>query len=110
MLSFFFKQRKHNDFDYQPRFFNPEEEERKKKLEILRANKDFDKIKKTNKDYVPGSIIREGFQENTSEKKKKRKNYSYVRIAVFLIIIIMAIYLLQSEWYVKFISNLLNIM
>lgn len=102
----FFKQNKHNNFEFKPRFYDADAEKRKERLKILRAGKDMDKISKNDENYMPGDIIKNGFYVNNN--RKKRKKFSYLTIIVLIFIIILAIYLLQSEYYVKFISIFFN--
>jgi hypothetical protein len=81
----FFKIPEHNVFDYKPRFYNPEQEERRERLRHYRLqqgkNPDIDSDEAEIK--APGSSIKGSFRVRMSDRKY-RKRSSTIRFLVIL--------------------------
>ncbi len=81
----FFKIPEHNVFDYKPRFYDPEKEERRDKLKSYRLQQG--KNPDINADDVeikaPGSSIKGSFRARMSDRKY-RKRSSTIRFLVIL--------------------------
>lgn len=91
---FGFGGKKPRQFNYKPRFFNPEEEERERRKRFS----DIDLDAKDDK-YIPGSIVQhERIKRMTiSEQEKALKNRSSkMRLIIFMILLILAAYFLLT--------------
>ncbi len=100
----FFKLPSYNVFDYKPRFYNPEEEERKEKLKILRQEKDKPTMDSDLNEYKPGSTIKGSFRPRMT--RKSYKNYNYT---VRLLVIIAALFFLAYILLVADLTSLIKI-
>ena len=92
----FFKQRSPKQFEYKPRFYDPELEERREKLKKYRESQGKDDIDKNSSDYVPGKLIR-GSMSSRFERKKPKPATSLIRLAIFAALIIFVIYFLSTK-------------
>jgi len=87
----FFKQQRPNQFEYKPRFYDPEIEKRREKLKTLRKDKETELDEK--EEYAPGNIIRGSMKSKIGRKEKK--TFSMTRIAIFIVFLILVIYLIR---------------
>lgn len=91
---FGFNRQKPREFNYIPRYFNIEEEERdvKKRSKGVYSDKD-------NEKYIPGSIIKQGRVRRmliTEEDKDANKRAIVIRMVVFLALLLIAAYFLVT--------------
>lgn len=90
---FGFNSKKPRQFNYKPRFYNPEEEERERRKRFS----DIDIDAKKDEKYIPGSIVRQGRIERMtiSEQEKALKNRSsMIRLVIFMVLLATAAYFL----------------
>ena len=87
-FSFFGKQ-EIRKFNYKPRFYDPEAEERRKKYG------DFTKPKEDTP-YVPGSYVKGSFRDGAYQKKEDMARYQKAIGAVTLVLLFAVIYLIYE--------------
>jgi hypothetical protein len=88
----FFKLPQYNVFDYKPRFFDPEKDERKEKLNEIRKSKgklaqDDDEQSK------PGSAIKGSFRSKMTRTSYRTRS-STIRVLVILFALILLVYVI----------------
>lgn len=87
----FFGDQEHRVFNYKPRFYDPEEEERRQMFgkvdgSIERENKE--------KGHTPGSYIQGSFRNgNYSRRRGSSKAQTYIGIIGLLLVLIVLIYI-----------------
>lgn len=109
----FFPVPEHKVFHYEPRFYNPKEEEMRKRYE--KYGKDYDKAKqpysvaqgngdnssenKSSDSYVPGQMIRGSFSSKYTSSKRRTANSPIRKIVIVVGVIaavLVAYYLAQG--------------
>lgn len=95
----FFGNPEHRVFNYKPRYYDPEEEERKKMFGDVDGSKDAAREKG---EYVPGSSIRGAFRDGNYQKTRKTQTRTQTIISIITLLLIAGVL-----WYiVKFYSLL----
>ncbi len=94
-FSFFGKQEVRG-FNYRPRFYDPETEERRKK---------YGDFTKKDEPYVPGSHIKGSFRDGAYQKKKDMSRNQKVLGAITMILLFAVMYLIY-EYYPLLIESL----
>lgn len=90
----FFGENEHRVFNYKPIYFNPEEEERKRKFGAVDGSID------TKKDtYVPGSYIKGSMRDGHYSKERGHLKKTQVIIGIVSMILIVAILFLIAKFY-----------
>lgn len=79
----FFKLPQYNVFDYRPRFYDPEAEERKQRRKQLREERGKESIDEQDKDYKPGTTIKGSFQPKMPRTAFRSRN-STIRLFVIM--------------------------
>lgn len=103
LFNTFLKQRQPKGFDYKPRFYDPELEERREKLKKLRTVQGKDMPNEKTEDYAPGNIIRERMSAKF-DNRQKNKSVPLIRIITFACILFFVIYLIYTKDLTKFFS------
>ena len=106
LLGNFFQQRKPRHFEYQPRCYDVEKEERRQKLNAFRVSQGKEPILDDDKGYVSGEYIKGNFR--SSNLPKKTKTVSFSRIAIFGIILVVLIFLMRSNHFQNLIMIFFN--
>ncbi len=85
-----FGENEHRVFNYKPRYYNPEEEARKKKFGKVDGSED-----KKKEDYAPGSYVRGAFRDGhySEEKSHATKAQNIIGIVGLLLIAVVLIYI-----------------
>ncbi|MEG1635089.1 MAG: hypothetical protein RR141_05835 [Rikenellaceae bacterium] len=90
---FGFNNKKPRQFNYKPRFYNPEEEERERRRRLSGIEIDAPK----NEKYIPGSLIKQGRVQRmtiTEEEKSLKDRSSMIRLIIFMVLLAIAAYFL----------------
>lgn len=88
----FFKLPQYNVFDFKPRFYDPEKEERKEKLNDLRLSNG--KASLDSEDQLkPGDTIKGGFRTKMKRTAYRSRN-STIRFLVILSFLIFLVYII----------------
>lgn len=88
----FFGDSEHRVFNYRPRYYDPEEEERKRKFGAVDGTLGKDKEKGA---YVPGSYIEGAFRDGHYEKTKShfKKTNTIIGIVTMLLLCVMLFFI-----------------
>ncbi|MDD2634128.1 MAG: hypothetical protein PHW82_01360 [Bacteroidales bacterium] len=89
----FFKLPQYNVFDYKPRFYDPEEEERKARRRELRDLRGNSQIDIEDKEYKPGSTIKGSFRPKMPRTSYRTRSSS-IRLFVIMSVLFFLAYLL----------------
>lgn len=85
----FFGEGEHRVFHYRPRYYDPEEQERKRKF----GDKDAETGDNTGKGYVPGSIIKKSQAEGPDMKSHMPMINKYLGILSLILIAVILFYI-----------------
>ncbi|MDR0725155.1 MAG: hypothetical protein LBF59_03990 [Prevotellaceae bacterium] len=80
----FFKIPQHKRFEYTPRIWNPEKEEREERLKRVREELGIIDNTSDGKPYIPN--IRGSFRREYEQNKKSKKQFNYNTIRSYIII------------------------
>lgn len=89
----FFKPREYNVFDYRPRYYDPDKEERHARLNALRREQGKSELDDNFAECKPGSSIRGSFRTRYSRKTKSSKN-AKMRFYLILLLLCGVMYLI----------------
>lgn len=84
----FFRLPSHNVFDYKPRFYDPEKEERREKLNELRKSLGKEPLGEDTGAYKPGSLIKGSFRPKIKRRAYRNRN-SIIRLIVITVFLFM---------------------
>jgi hypothetical protein len=92
----FFKLPKPRPFHYRPIYYDPIKERIEEAHGRARIEKEsvaqMETVTSVGRAYMPGSVIREGFQRARDTKERNNKNSSTIRIILFATLIIIFIF------------------
>ncbi|MBO7070588.1 MAG: hypothetical protein J6W09_04775 [Bacteroidales bacterium] len=95
----FFGNQEHRVFNYKPRYYDPEEEQRKRMFGDVDGS---NKAAREKGEYVPGSSIRGAFRDGNYQKTRSVQSRTQVIISIITLLLIAGVL-----WYiVKFYSLL----
>ncbi|MBN1182980.1 MAG: hypothetical protein JXB49_11875 [Bacteroidales bacterium] len=86
-LPTFFKQNKHKQFNYIPRYYDPQKEELEERIRQIEAEEGI-----RPEGYTPG--IRKGQMRNYYERNKHTRNYSSIRLLIIAGLLVFIAYYL----------------
>ena len=86
----FFGENEHRVFNYKPIYYDPAEEERKRRFGAVDGTMEKEKKDGT---YVPGSYIRGSFREGTRTRTPMKRVQSIIGIISLLLIVGMLLYI-----------------
>ena len=86
----FFGDNEHRVFNYKPIYYDPEEEERKRRFGAVDGTMEREKKEGT---YVPGSYIRGSFREGSRTRTPMRRAQTIIGIISMLLIVGMLLYI-----------------
>ena len=86
----FFGENEHRVFNYKPIYYNPEEEERKRRFGAVDGSMDQEKEKGT---YVPGSYLKGSFREGTRTRTPLKAVQTIIGIITLLLIAAVLMYI-----------------
>ena len=86
----FFGENEHRVFNYKPIYYNPEEEERKRRFGAVDGT--FEREKKEGT-YVPGSYIKGAFREGSRTRTPMKRVQTIIGIISLLLIVGMLLYI-----------------
>ena len=86
----FFGENEHRVFNYKPIYYNPEEEERKRRFGAVDGSMDQEKEKGT---YVPGSYLKGSFREGTRTRTPMKAVQTIIGIITLLLIAAVLMYI-----------------
>jgi hypothetical protein len=86
----FFGENEHRVFNYKPIYYDPAEEERKRRFGAVDGSMEKDKEAGT---YVPGSYIRGSFRDGTRTRTPLKRAQTIIGIISLLLIVGMLLYI-----------------
>ncbi|HIQ84427.1 MAG TPA: hypothetical protein IAC86_01325 [Candidatus Cryptobacteroides excrementigallinarum] len=92
----FFGDNEHRVFNYKPIYYNPEEEERKRKFGAVDGT--LEKEKKEGK-YVPGSYIKGSLRDGHYQKTRAHMRKTQVIIGIVTMLLICAVLWFIAKFY-----------
>lgn len=92
----FFGDNEHRVFNYKPIYYDPAEEERKRKFGAVDGTKDREKAAGT---YVPGSYIKGSFRDGRYQKEKGHLKKTQLIIGIVTMVLIFAVLYLIAKFY-----------
>ena len=93
----FFGENEHRVFNYKPIYYNPEEEERKRRFGAVDGTLDKEKEEGT---YVPGSYVRGSFREGARTRTPMKAVQTIIGIISLILIAAVLIYI--AKFYTLF--------
>jgi hypothetical protein len=93
----FFGENEHRVFNYKPIYYNPEEEERKRRFGAVDGTLDKEKKEGT---YVPGSYVRGSFREGSRTRTPMKAAQTIIGIISLILIAAVLIYI--AKFYTLF--------
>lgn len=93
----FFGDNEHRVFNYKPVYFNPEEEERKRRF--AQVDGSLDKKKAEDEKYVPGSYVKGSFTDGRYSKTKGHLKRTQTIIGIITMLLIFAVLFLIAKFY-----------
>lgn len=95
----FFGENEHRVFNYKPIYYNPEEEERKRKFGAVDGT--FDKEKKSGT-YVPGSYIKGSFRDGNYQRTRTPMKRAQSIIGIITLLLVFAVLYYVAKFYAMF--------
>ena len=90
----FFGEQEHRVFNYKPRYYDPEKEERKRLFGKVDGTLDSESKDPKTGEYVPGSYIRGSFRDgNYSRRRGTSKAQSIIGIVGLVLLVLVLIYI-----------------
>lgn len=86
----FFGENEHRVFNYKPIYYNPEEEERKRRFGAVDGTMEKEKKEGT---YIPGSYIRGSFREGSRTRTPMKRVQTIIGIISLLLIVVVLFYI-----------------
>ncbi|HOK37099.1 MAG: hypothetical protein WHW07_10355 [Bacteroidales bacterium] len=95
----FFRLPSHNVFDYKPRFYDPEKEERREKLNELRISQGKEPLyDNAEEEYKPGSLIKGNFRPKMKRRSYRDRNRTLRLILITIFLLFMAYIILIADF------------
>ena len=91
-----FGDNEHRVFNYKPIYYNPEEEERKRKFGAVDGSVDKEKKDGT---YVPGSYIKGSFRDGNYQRTRTPMRRAQTIIGIITLILIFVVLYFISKFY-----------
>lgn len=91
-----FGDNEHRVFNYKPIYYNPEEEERKRKFGAVDGSVDKEKKDGT---YVPGSYIKGSFRDGNYQRTRTPMRRAQTIIGIITLILIFVVLYLIAKFY-----------
>ena len=91
-----FGDNEHRVFNYKPIYYNPEEEERKRKFGAVDGSVDKDKKDGT---YVPGSYIKGSFRDGNYQRTRTPMRRAQTIIGIITLILIFVVLYFIAKFY-----------
>ena len=91
----FLKVPKHKTFHIQPRYFNPVQEEREKRMERIKAELNREKLGKTN-DNQEHIKIKDFYSQRNFKSRMATQRQSSFRVMIIFLLLVLAVYLIFS--------------
>jgi len=103
----FFKLPQYNVFDYRPRFYDPEAEERKHRHKQLREEMGKNPLHEQEKNYKPGATIKGSFTPKMPRTAYRSRNSTIRLFVIMAALFALAYILLMSDLtsVIKFFAN-----
>lgn len=95
----FFGENEHRVFNYKPIYYNPEEEERKRRFGAVDGT--FDKEKSAGT-YVPGSYIKGSFRDGNYQRTRTPMKRAQSIIGIITLLLVFAVLYYVAKFYTMF--------
>ena len=92
----FFGSQEHRVFNYKPRYYDPEEEERKRLFGDVDGSNE--KAKQDGK-YVPGSSIRDAWRDGNYKRMRSTQTRAQVIIGLVTMLLVAAVLIYITKFY-----------
>jgi hypothetical protein len=92
----FFGQQEHRVFNYRPRYYDPEAEERKRMFGDVDGTNE---KAKNDGSYVPGSSIRGAFRNGNYMKTRSDMRTAHTVITIITLILIVAVLIFMAKFF-----------
>lgn len=92
----FFGDQEHRVFNYKPRYYDPEKEERKRIFGDVDGSNDEDREKGT---YVPGSSLRGAFRDGNYKRTRTAATKTQTIISIITLLLIAAVLIYITKFY-----------
>ena len=92
----FFGNQPHRDFNYKPRYYDPEEEQRKAMFGDVDGSNEAARKDGT---YVPGSSIRGAFRNGNYMKTRSDMRTAHTVITIITLILIVAVLIFMAKFF-----------